>query len=337
MVFQMTVARRAVECLLGMRGQPLPQDPDPQGKLRRINVVYSGDKRALGGTLTSMRSLAFSQADPGLVTIHLVIAPEDMELARGMVECFKREVAELPAAPEVLLQEIRALPFDPSNNTFNKEGLGIGTASMPSCWLRIWLTDYLPEAPRAIWLDHDVLVNGDLAPLYRMRMEHPIAAAPEWVSPEQLQAGVLLIDLDAFRKQDLAEQMLQKVRLYHTVTTAFSDQDILNWQFPLGKRDVLDWRWNTGCMGIIFLGEGEGKWLPKNHLVERLGVGLIQFSSWLVYARCMDQVNLLHLNWGPKYWFKNETFPRCELVARVAPREQCLGWRYACKPWPVRW
>jgi len=325
------VVRRAAECLAGVRMRPMPQAQDPEGRLRRVHVVYSGDSRSLGGMFVSMHSLARAQAEPAMLTIHVIAAPEDMANITAMVGCWRAELADMPAMPVVELHELRPLPFDPSNNTFGLDegGVGIGTATLPSCWLRVWLGDYLPH-PRVIWLDHDVLVYGDITPLYRMRMEHPLAAASEWIKPDILQAGVLLIDLDRFRTEGLPDEMLDKVRRYHEFTTKFSDQDILNHQFPLGKRDVLDWRWNTGSMGINFMSEEEKQWLPKSHPVEVIGVGIIQWSSRVIYDRCLDQVKLIHLNWGPKFWWKNQTFPRCDMVKRVAPRNACMGWKLSC-------
>merc|ERR1712176_567775 len=161
-------------------------------------------------------------------------------------------------------------------------------------------------------------------------MKHPLAAAPEWISPKMLQAGVLLVDLDRFRRENLPDEMLSLVRRAHEVTTEFSDQDILNWQFPLEKRDALDWRWNTGCMGINFMTEEDERWLPKSHWMEVVGASLVKLSSRILYDRCLDQIKLAHLNWGPKFWFQTKTFPRCDMVKRVAPRNRCLGWRLAC-------
>lgn len=98
---------------------------------------------------------------------------------------------------------------------------------------------------RLILLDSDMIVNASLRPLYDRFMEgHTIAAVHDalavrehWGRPANLNylnAGMMMIDVDRFREQDLGRRALQRLSDYRE-RPRFLDQDAIN--------DLLDGGW----------------------------------------------------------------------------------------------
>lgn len=104
----------------------------------------------------------------------------------------------------------------------------------------------LVSAPKAVYLDSDVVVEGDLQALWNTSLNgRPVAAVPDagcatvrdgvprWqgqgLDPERpyYNAGVLLLDLDQWRARELGAQVLLNLRA-HGAAYRFADQDGLN-------------------------------------------------------------------------------------------------------------
>jgi len=262
---------------------PLPPAED-DNRLQTVHVAFSSDLVAGNseGLLASMLSLARHLEAPGQCSMHVIAPRESMEQAQAVVECFKRELAALPAIPAVSLHELRPRLNVTDLDPRTREGDAFRQWLMkPQTFTRLYLDDYLPEVPRVLWLDHDVVVRADVAPLYRMRMRHPIAAVTEWCGeslsplprffkpfcplyfymkqtgvmkalrrrgirrhPEvaTFNSGVLLIDLDRWRADRTAKSLEDLVK----VTQGFDgDQAAFNIHFNgTDGVDLLDWRWN---------------------------------------------------------------------------------------------
>ena len=123
----------------------------------------------------------------------------------------------------------------------------------------------IPEriaAPRVLYLDVDLLVLGDLAPLFDQPLGSHLAAAcvdpivrqlradPPWpnapvadpVAP-YFNSGVLLIDADAWRHHAIAAEAFALLR-QHSLTCRFRDQTVLN-HLLQDRWLPLEPRWNT--------------------------------------------------------------------------------------------
>jgi len=189
--------------------------------------------------------------------------------------------------------------------------------------MRLTLHEYLPLAPRALWLDHDTIVKADVGPLYRMRMSHALAAAwdaSRWIRlrdvlwncgleesavPEALRdlqrfnSGVLVFDLDRWRPGNITKA----VRSWLPATSGCDgDQLLLNLQFG-HDFDVIDWRWNV------------------------LGFNSVTFGSYLrdMPVRCIKDARLFHWNGDGKPWNRSRNTPHKELWEPYAPRLQCAA------------
>lgn len=287
--------------------------------LTHIHVVYSTQQAHFAGLLTSMISLASHLQAPTLCTVHLVVAEPDVQQATRVAQCFNYRVAGLPVEPNVVVRQLRPLPFP----------LAFYGMPLALYWTRIFLHEYLPASvQRAIWLDHDTIVRADLGELYRMRMEHALAGAPEFVLPrlvrtmtfrdhvnecksvarfvELLDAptfntGVLLLDLGRWRGEALAESVARWAVLSDG---CFLDQLALNLAFQ-GKWDRLHWHWNARFNGTTRT--------PKS---------------------CVEKVRIFHWNTYPylKYWQfgRNASSTKDDYLWRPYAHRQC-----GAAPWVV--
>ncbi len=103
------------------------------------------------------------------------------------------------------------------------------------------------DVPRArlVLLDSDMIINASLQPLFDKYMEGHVAAAvhdalavrEHWGRPANLNylnAGLMMVDVDRFREEDLGTRAMQQLADY-AERPRFLDQDAIN--------DLLDGRW----------------------------------------------------------------------------------------------
>jgi lipopolysaccharide biosynthesis glycosyltransferase len=131
-------------------------------------------------------------------------------------------------------------------------------------YYRLMIAELLPkEFDKAIYLDCDLVVNGDLEELWETDLiENHILAVPDLIiqnvlSPTELpnykdigisqakyfNAGVLVINLKKWRDDKIAIQSMEYLN-YNKEYIRFHDQDVLNALF-VDKWGELDPRWNT--------------------------------------------------------------------------------------------
>lgn len=280
--------------------------------LNTVHVVYSSDSRGFVGLLASMTSLSANLQEPSRCVIHLVVSEGDMTRAKELVECFQRELRNGPEKPSVLLHQLRRTPFPLSNR---KQG---PVTDIQQSFARFYLHDYLPAAPRAIWLDHDTIVQADVAPLYQMKMVRAIAAVPyqrfnvyeTCTKTRHLQAilkrngstfnpGVMVLDLKRWRSGAITHRLER----WQGKTSGCGDMIPLNLVFQ-GDFDILDWRWNVHPLGAQFM------YIPD---------------------ACLKSARILHWAGPFKCWQEYQAWERlmslspkmCSLFAPHMPRRQC--------------
>ncbi|MGT2799037.1 glycosyltransferase family 8 protein [Streptococcus marmotae] len=88
---------------------------------------------------------------------------------------------------------------------------------------------------RALYLDVDLVVTGELDELFSLNLDnHTIAAVPDWNQGEfsgQFNAGVLLFNLVRCRNEDFTERMISYTR-EHLPNLKVGDQTVLNHFYP---------------------------------------------------------------------------------------------------------
>lgn len=112
-----------------------------------------------------------------------------------------------------------------------------------SAYLRIFVARFIPkEINKILYIDGDVIVSGDLSELFETNIEKvPFAAAPDVymhdvkhmntlsipVTYGYFNSGVLLINLDIWRKNDVEKRCLEFIKK-NPHLLKFFDQDCLN-------------------------------------------------------------------------------------------------------------
>ena len=151
------------------------------------------------------------------------------------------------------------------------EKLNLRDYYTPSIYYRLFIPTLFPQYSRAIYLDADIVVNGDITELYRMPLgERLVAAIPDAIiaSHEDFRlyaegglgipyrryfnSGVLLMNLDQFRLQGIRERFTYLLETYRFETVC-PDQDYLN-ALCFGQVLYLDCGWNKMSIDKNYLG-----------------------------------------------------------------------------------
>jgi len=275
--------QKFLEVYLDCLQPPVPEGPDvvpPDHPLGTVHVVYS-ESKAFDPLLASMVSLARHLREPGRCNIHLIVDSASMLMAQAVASCFQHELRGhgMSSLPTVTLHELQPMSFNTSDDEW---AAGSSThARGPNTFARFYLHEYLPMAPRVIWMDTDTIIRADIARLYRMPMQHPMAAVTEplpfprayfngmrdnghpelaeeiredlgpKIESKKIQAGVLLLDLERWKSDGIAAKLEALLRRYRGYD---NDQLSLNVHFAqtrdrMDAMDEMDWRWNVHALG----------------------------------------------------------------------------------------
>jgi lipopolysaccharide biosynthesis glycosyltransferase len=173
-------------------------------------------------------------------------------------------------------------------------------------YFRLLIPELLPLAiKKAIYLDCDVLVEGDLSKLWeeelgdnyilaaqgrgrkRLVATSPLALIPEVTfdpNDQYFNAGVLVLNLERLREGEVAKKAIEFCRKWGDVIL-HADQDALN-AMSIGRWRRLDQVWNQ------FINEG-----PNYNFVQHIPGGILHFSSgwkpWLPRRTKYHQRNLV--------------------------------------------
>ena len=134
-------------------------------------------------------------------------------------------------------------------------------------YFRLFIADMHPEYDKAIYVDSDTIIQGDMSDLYDIDIKGFILGACHEQAMVQVNeygayvekclgldrnlyfnAGLLLINCVEFRQRNVLDRFIQTLQVYDCVVT--QDEDYLN---LLCKDHVkfLDQRWNTEIFGTI--------------------------------------------------------------------------------------
>ena len=135
-----------------------------------------------------------------------------------------------------------------------------------SIYYRLFIPTLFPEHKKAIYLDSDIVLNRDIADMFETDIKDNYLGAVLdeviWSNPdftfyarnalgvtekEYFNSGVLIMNLDKFREDDIENDFYNYVNSYNFGTVA-PDQDYLNCKCH-GKVTYLDKGWNKMPMG----------------------------------------------------------------------------------------
>ena len=194
---------------------------------------------------------------------------------------------------------------------------------------RLLLPRVLPDLSRVLYLDADILVLDDLRALWGTDLGNAIVGAvlndpinaelkasdPVWKAVPRVRdyfnAGVLLVDLDGWRREQVSERAL--AYLFQHPHSPLADQDALNVVFD-GRWKKLDGRWNCqahlhfyalrsmrpeqkpGIIHFVTAGKPWNAWVPNANAAEydRVRGGTLfartrreRARDWVLAAGCL--------------------------------------------------
>lgn len=174
----------------------------------------------------------------------------------------------------------------------------------PATYYRLFLTEILPNSiDKVIYLDGDIVVRKSLLSLWNIDMsDYAIAAAPDICSmeknfknidnvesfPDYFNAGVLLINLRAWRKQNITQVFCDYIRDNYD-KIYLHDQDVLNEVFR-DKKIILPLMYNYQQHFLLKMWKNDELEFPQEVKETREDPVIIHYSGmmkpWDRYVRC---------------------------------------------------
>ena len=213
-----------------------------------IPIFFSSDDNYLPFLAVSVRSLIENASDAYQYRIHVLndgLDPRRWERIRAMA----RKNVEICSV--AVGESIRPLA----------ERLNLRDYYTVSIYYRLFIASLFPQYPKAIYLDADIAVNGDISELYEIPLGNCLAGvvsdaviaghrdfrryAEEGLGipyRRYFNSGVMLMNLDLFRLEQIERRFVDLLQTYH-FDTVCPDQDYLN-VLCRGRVLYLDQGWN---------------------------------------------------------------------------------------------
>lgn len=212
-----------------------------------IHIVASSDNNYAQHVGVMFHSLLANTSQPENVQIHLISDAIEDDNLRKLKVC----VGNFGSNINIICADHKRYEGLPT--------LRYGTAA----YQRISLGDYLPStALKAIYLDCDVLVLGDIIELWDQPLAGKPVAAVENLSPkackslgfsrvDYFNSGVLVADLQWWRKHDIYNQAVSFIQ-QHSSQLQYVDQCTLNHIFKDNwKKLSLSWNQQADIYGVL--------------------------------------------------------------------------------------
>lgn len=203
----------------------------------------------LGTALVSMKENASRE-----YSYQIIIVEQDLSR-----ENRKRLQAEEEPGFSLRFVRMNAMPGEITDREENRLRCDYFTLTI---YYRLFIADMFPEYDKAIYIDSDVVIPGDISKLYQIDLgecligacpDDSIADVPELVSYTEkavgmergkyINSGVLLLNLKKMREAGLGSHFLRLIDRYHFDCIA-PDQDYLN-AMCSGKILYLDQKWDA--------------------------------------------------------------------------------------------
>lgn len=180
-----------------------------------------------------------------------------------------------------------------SNNHLRKYRLPTAHLSY-AAYFRFFIPDILKE-DKVLYLDSDIIVNGDLTPLFAIDLgDGPVAAVRDELQQTNFNSDVLLINNAHWREHAISTKLFELADQYHEVE--FGDQGILN-RFFVGQWKELDVNYNFMVgMDTIATRFQKDEWYVKANQYES-EVSVIHYTDEKPWSAVYN--NRL----GDKWWF----------------------------------
>lgn len=214
-----------------------------------IHVACASDANYLPHAAAMMHSL-LAQPHPAAITLHLLHAP-------GLDAALLGQLREFVTAQGAILR----CHTIPDERVAGLPQMGRISRVM---WFRVFLPELLAESPRVLYLDCDTIVMDNLESLWQMPLDGALLGAignvfeaGQETRPARLglagpaayfNSGVLLLNLDAWRREGITQRLLALAR-DPAARLVWPDQDALN-LVCAGRWQPLHPRWN--CQNSLY-------------------------------------------------------------------------------------
>lgn len=219
-----------------------------------IPVFYACDEPFIPYTVVSLYSMirhASRQYRYRIIILHSGISRESQQTVLALAdEHFSVSFEDVSAYLQTVSEQL------PIRDYYSK-----------TTYYRLFIADMFPEYEKAIYLDSDTVVQGDISELYATELGDAYVGACHEQAMVQVDAygtyaervvgvsrhnffnaGVLLLNGRAWRQHEVLKKFVQQLQIYHFAVT--QDEDYLN----LICKDHVHWldqRWNTEIFGSI--------------------------------------------------------------------------------------
>jgi len=221
---------------------------------KKIPIFYACDDNFVKYTIVSLKSMIENASTEYQYQIHV--------LHTFITDEMKERLFELE-------NENFKIRFDDVSKKLEEisEKLPIRDYYSKTTYYRFFIAELFPEYEKAIYIDSDTIVQGDISELYLADIgdcytgachEQAMVQVDEYGTYAEkvvgvsrhnfFNAGMMLINCDQFRKKSVLDQFIRYLHIYNFAVT--QDEDYLN---LICKDHVywLDQRWNTEIFGEI--------------------------------------------------------------------------------------
>lgn len=269
-----------------MKNQPWTLNFGASG-MKEIPIIYSIDDNYAPHCAASIASVLLNLSDEYFANIYIITDSLSAENCEKIEKTTKLKKCSLTF-----------INIDPKNSEF-------GRFELPPPWTRSILyrlkaPSILKNCSKAIYLDADTIVTGNIGELFSMDItnyalgavdEREINPSVTQLHSERLNlppsfgyfnSGVLLLNLNKMREEDIEQKCLDLLNSDDRILLKYPDQDALNiavngqflhlpktWNFASGSIDVssLAWRFKKLPKVIHFCGPFSNKpWIVRETL-----------------------------------------------------------------------
>ena len=209
-----------------------------------INLLLCGNQKVFDGALTELLSITNKTKE----TINCYIFTMDLSRLNAKYTCITdRQIEFLNEVVKSKKEENRVTKIDVTDLYEKEFGKckNENAYCTPYTLLRL-LADMVPEIPdKILYLDIDMMANGDIAELYNTDIsEYEYAAVKEkygslFIRYDYINAGMLLFNMKKIKETGLLQKARERIR---TKKMLFADQDAIFWSTT--KKKLLPRKYN---------------------------------------------------------------------------------------------
>lgn len=241
-----------------------------------IDVVFATDNKYSQHCMAAMASILLNTNENKSLRFHI--------LDGGINNDIKDKFEELKNLRDFTITFYNMKNFDFSALPLNRSYISEAT------YYRLYLTDILPqEIKKVVYLDCDIIVEGDLNEFWETDISEHLAAVVEdegsvlqqrrLMLPEEnkyFNAGVLLLNIEGLREFGAKEKFFEYFKQNEKIIT-LQDQDILNGVLN-GKCKYLPLKWNTNAR--IYLGNNlERSYSEKDEIEAGYNPAILHYTD----------------------------------------------------------